>query len=443
MQTAIPGFQPEAAGLADIQANGIAALEADAAQAAVVVPSAIFRAFGTKLFGVAYQQGLPSTATIQVTAVDTAGYTLSAGTDLTLGTVGFTTETDLTIPNGEDTGTVTVVAVMVGVSGNGATNPTELVSEDVTVDWVDSVTCLGPASGGVDPEDDTDYQNRLAALLRLISPTPITAADYATMALSFAPAAGTDQEEIGRATALDGYVEGSASFTVSENSTTTLTVTGAPGASITAAQGATITGTNIPSNTLVVSSNSSTIVMNKAATATASGITATVGGTVGNERTVTVGVTLADGTDTNSDTKTALQAWLGPGSLSEANMIVDVIDPTVTTVYVDVSVHLFAGTNSTTAQSVIQAAIVNYLSPANWNLPSVGNASLWLQGTTIYQSALMGVILNAAPYGVQYIVDGSLTFGTGSTPTNQNDLVIPGPIALPTSSNSTVTVTIV
>jgi Baseplate J-like protein len=433
MQAAYPGYNPAPTNPEVVQATGIAALMADVAQTGVVVPDAIFRQFGTLLFGIPYLFGASATASVQVTAVDTSGYTLPAGTDLTLGAYGFQTQSDLTIPNGTSTGTVTAIAVAPGSAYNGATNPTSFVS---VINWVSSVTALGPASGGVDQESDTDYQNRLAALFTLITPRPITASDYATLALSFSPASGTDQEEIGRATSIDGYVQGAASFTVSENSTTTLTVTSPPGTGITAAQGATITGSGIPANTIVVASTSSTITLSQAATATATGVTATVGGTLGNERTVTVGVTLADGTATNSDTKTALQTWLE--SLREVNFIVDVIDPTYTPVYVTTEVHLYAGFDPTATGLAVQAAIMQFLSPTNFGLPPFSDVTAWLSGTTVYYSRLLAVIQNVP--GVDYVVDGYPKVGLGSSPTGTADLVLPGPLGLPTSTTSTVSV---
>lgn len=507
MQSVYPGYAPKPGNLENTEAIDISNLGADVAQTAVVVPNAIFRNFGTKLFGIQYEAGALAAASVQVTAVDNAGHTLPAGTQVTLGALGFQTLADLTIPNGSTTGTVTVVASAPGTAYNGATNPTELVS---LVDWVSSLTALAPASGGVDAEDDDDYQNRLASLFRLIAPRPITAADYATMALSFAPTTGTDQQEIGRATAIDGYVEGAATFTVTTVSASpTLTVTGSPGTGITAAQGASILGAGIPSatftanttsssptlasvssftnvtvgalvsgtgipagtwikafdsgsstitlsanatatntgttitvsTTLVQSATSSTITLNKNATASASGVSVTVGGTLGNERTVTVGVALADGTATNTDTKTALQTWLE--GLREANFVVDVIDPTYTTVYVDVSVVLYPGFDPTATATAIQSAITTYLSPQNFNLPPFGDIAAWLSGTTVFYDRLVGLIQNAAAGAVDHVVTGSLTLGTSASPTGTSDLVLPGPIALPESSNSTVTVTVV
>ncbi len=442
MQAQYPSYVPAAANPENVQALAFCDLAADVTQVGVVVPDAIFRAFGTKLANVVYQTGVAALANIQVTASDTLGHTLPAGTSLTIGPFGFSTLTTLTIPNGASIGTVNAQAVAPGVAFNGATNPTAFAA---TFDWVNAVTALAPASGGIDPEDDLTFQNRLSSLLKLQAPRPITAGDYATMALSFPPAPGTDQQQIGRATAIDGYLKAAASFTVTLNATTTATVTAAPGTGITAAQGATITGTNIPANTIVQSATTNTIILSNAATGSGS-ITATVGGTLGNQRTVTVGATDALGTQWGggspaTDTLNALQTWLA--SFREVNFNVNVIAPTYTPVYLTVSVHLLPGFDPTVTAASIQSAVIAALSPALYNLPPFGDASAWLQGTTIYYSRLMAIIQQAGGGAVDHVIDGSLLIGTAPSPTSQLDLVLPGPIALPTSTSSTVTVTVV
>lgn len=442
MQVLYPGYIPADGNPENVDAQALAALMSDASQAATVVPAAIVRAFGTKLYNVPYLQGLPAIASVQITAADSLGHTLPAGTDLTLGIYGFYTQADLVIPASSTTGTVTVVASSVGADSNGATNPAELSSSSGTVDWVASVTALAPASGGIDPETDDAYQNRLIGLLALLAPRPITASDFATMALSFPPVAGTDDEDIGRATSIDGYVQGSASFTVSLSSgSPTATITAAPGTGIYPAQGATITGTDIASGTIVLSATTSSITLSKNATGTGTGITATVGGTLGNERTVTVIPALSDGTATNADTKTALQSWLA--SFRELNFVVDVIDATYTPVYVTVSCHLYPGFDATATQTAIQAAIINFLSPPTFGQAAFGNTNQWFSGCTIFYSALMSVIQNAGQGAVQEVIDGTLKLGTAASPTGTSSLVLPGPVGLPTSTTGTVTVTIV
>ena len=95
--------------------------------------------------------GATASTIATVTAIDTAGYTLPAGTQLTLtvkgAPVGFLTDTDLTIPAGSTGGTVTIVAVHNGTSFNGASTPVQLVQQ---LEWVSSVGITAAASGGID-----------------------------------------------------------------------------------------------------------------------------------------------------------------------------------------------------------------------------------------------------------------------------------------------------
>jgi hypothetical protein len=130
-------------------------------------------------------------------------YTLTNGTQFDLDDYGFQTITDTTIVAG-DSATVLVYAVEVGSDYNnaGAGGSVSIISQ---INWVTEVTLAsGAASGGIDPEDPTAYLNRLAATLQTMAQRPITASDYATMALNFQPAQGTDQQEVGRAAAIDG-----------------------------------------------------------------------------------------------------------------------------------------------------------------------------------------------------------------------------------------------
>jgi hypothetical protein len=106
-------------------------------------------------------------------------------------------------------------------------------------------------------------------------------------------------------------------------------------------------------------------------------------------------------------------------------------------------VHLYPGFAVASTQAAIQAAIMTFLSPVTFGLPAFGNQQAWLGGTVIYVSELSSVIQNAAQGAVQYIVDGSLKLGMSATPTGVVDLTIPGPIALPQSTTTTVPVPVV
>lgn len=134
----------------------------------------------------------------------TLSYVVASGTQFALDTQwAFETLTDITLTSGTTTA-IAIYAVEPGAAYNGAGSggSVELVT---SIDWVTAVTLTGGgASGGVDAETDTAYLDRLGATLQTMAQRPITASDYQTMALNFQPAQGTDQQEIGRAAAIDG-----------------------------------------------------------------------------------------------------------------------------------------------------------------------------------------------------------------------------------------------
>jgi hypothetical protein len=503
MAAAFPGYTPNPGSLEYVQAQVFASWAADVAQMASAGSTDLFRQFGTQLLGLPYEQGTPALAVISVTAADTAGYTLPQGTQLTFtlagSQVGFQTATDLTIPNGSTTGTVTAIAVSSGTAFNGAAAPIQLVT---SINWVSSVALITAASGGVDQENDDAYVQRLALTLQTLGYATVTASAYATRAGNFIPDTGTDQEEVGRATAVDGYSPLAASFTVSTTSgSPNLTVTGSPAAGVTAAPGAAIKGTNIPSatftanttlnsttlssissftnlqvgalvsgsgvpagteilsinsgaatavmsmaatatassvtitcSTAIVDSSSGSIVMSANATGTGSGITATVGGTLGNERTITVCITDSSGNALNTDTMTAVQAYLQ--TFREVGFVINVVEPSYSTIFVTVSVLAASGFAAAAVQSNVQAALLAYLSPVNFGLPP-GAVQGWQNSQTVYRSAVTAVIQNTL--GVRSVVPNTLAIGLAASPTNTTtDLVLPGAFPLPISSTTSI-----
>lgn len=358
MQTAYgQAFQPGAADLDFIQAQVFASWAEDVAQLCSSGATELFRQFGTKLVQLPYQIGTAAQAIVTVTAQDTVGYTLPQGTQLTLSLGGvllaFQTASTLTIAPGSSSGNVTVAAVQAGASFNGAGSPAALVSQ---ITWVTGLTVVTAASGGVDQENDSAYVNRLAQTLQLLAPRPITASDYQTMAINFTPAAGTDQEEVGRASAIDGYD---------------------PGAN-----------------------------------------------TYGNQREVTVCVTAADGSLLNTDTLTAVQAYLA--ARREVNFIVNVVQPNVQTVYVACTVKGAAGFTAATVQANVQASLVGFLSAPNFP-----------NGSTVYLSDLSTVIRNTA--GVANVPAGGVSVGLSANPSNNtSDLLLAGPFPQAISTTSSI-----
>ena len=416
--------------LLSIIANNLAAPGADTA---AQMPAAAFRKLGTDLFGVPYIQGTTATVLSNWTLVDTAGYTIPAGTFVTVGELGFYVQTDTVVPNGQSTASnVLLIAADVGSAYNGSTGPASLVD---ALDFVTSIAIVGTTSGGQDPETDDDYQNRLVGQLSLQAPRPITASDYQTFVLSFPPTAGTDQEEVGRATAIDGYdVAATGTFTATTTSSSNTLTAVSGGVSANVGPGTVLSGTGIPLNTTCVANNGASIVMSANATSSNSGETTTATGLYNQSRAVTVFVAAADGTALNSDTLTAVDAWLQ--TFREVNFLIYVEQPTYTTVYVTFQIVCYPNADPAGTVAAAQAALLSYLSPSGWGASGTAGttAGQWVNDSTVRYLKLVGIVENVP--GVNYV--SSLTLGTSPSPVSSADLSIPGPAALVESTSSTI-----
>jgi len=378
MQSIFPGYTPSAGNLEYIQAVIFAAWASDVAYQASQGANDLFRQYGMNLVGVQPLQGTSSQAQVTLATTDAAGYTLPAGTQFLLdNTFGFVTSLDQAVPSGQTSVTFPIFSITPGSEPNGAGAQSVVVNQQI--DWVSSVSLVAPAAGGIDAETADQYQVRLAAQLQLMAPRPITASDYAAFVLDFQPAVETDQQEVGRATAVDGY---DPQFPVG------------PGWSSMAG------GT----------------------------------GTYGNEREVTVAVTDVNGVALNSDTLSAIQSWIA--GFREVNFIVNVVSPTYTPVYVTCSVFRDTAFTVQAVQQNIQTALLNLLSPATWpgNNPypspsSTGVGTLWSNTPTINIGKILATITQSA--GVLFVETGTLAIGFSPGPTGTADLVMPGPFPLP------------
>jgi hypothetical protein len=147
---------------------------------ASILSAAAFKRFGEAIAGVPPIQAAPATALTQWTMVDTAGYTIPAGTQVAIAatgdqSVGFKTAEDATIAPGGETTTIFIEAVEPGEEGNGLEGTPSLID---ALAFVKSITVLAPTSGGVDEEDEDAYLNRLVETLQLLSLSLIIARDF-------------------------------------------------------------------------------------------------------------------------------------------------------------------------------------------------------------------------------------------------------------------------
>lgn len=183
MQTAFPTWESNAASWEDVFSEAIALVAADTRDISAQVPKAIFREFGTKLVNLPPIEAASATVTATVTALDTLGHTITAGTEWSLTGAdgepyGFSVLSDVVIAPGSATtgvGAVTLVAVDEGTDYNGLTDPVEQIDTNA---WINTIDIVGSTAGGIDAEDDDDYLDRLARELQLLTPRPILPRDF-------------------------------------------------------------------------------------------------------------------------------------------------------------------------------------------------------------------------------------------------------------------------
>lgn len=314
----------------------------------------------------------------------TQSYDIPALSQFVLDSLGFVNLAPVTI-NAGTSQNLTLTAVATGQIFNGA-GQGGIIQSVQQLSWVTTISLIAAATGGVDPEDDVHYLNRVKIALQLQAPRPITANDYGTMALNFNPYPGTDQQEVGRATAVDGYNPADGTFN---------------NARMVAVAVTDLNGFALNSDTLYGYPGGTSV-----------NVIATV---------------------PSANAGWGIAGWLE--SLREINFIVNVISPTYSPIYVTATVKAAAGWDATSVQQNVQFALLAYLAPQAWGLP-VATSYGWANSTTLFQSALAAVVQSAA--GVSYIANGTLKFGLSPAPSNVADLTLPGPVALPTSSTATI-----
>jgi Baseplate J-like protein len=202
MQARYPGWEPQPANILTIAIEALGPLAADVAGVAAVIPEAVFRAFGTKLLGVPYNEGAAATVSTLWTLTDTAGHTIPQGAQVAIGNFAFYVEKDVEVKAGTSTAKVQLVAVEPGTEYNKLTGAAELVE---TINWVKEITLEGETSGGANAEENPEYQDRIVSELRLQAPRPVNAADFAPFVLDMPSTVLPAGVVVGRATSLDLY----------------------------------------------------------------------------------------------------------------------------------------------------------------------------------------------------------------------------------------------
>jgi uncharacterized phage protein gp47/JayE len=167
--------------------------------------AAMFKKFGETIVNVPPILASPATVGSTWKMIDTAGYTITAGTKLNIASSGesvvaFEVVEDVTIaPGSKETtaGQVILRAVIPGTGGNGLSADPVPSDSNAATSAAETITLAGVTSGGVEEETEDAYLNRLTEELQLLSLSLIVPADFAKDARSVAG--------IARALALGGY----------------------------------------------------------------------------------------------------------------------------------------------------------------------------------------------------------------------------------------------
>jgi hypothetical protein len=147
-------------------------------------------------------------------------------------------------------------------------------------------------------------------------------------------------------------------------------------------------------------------------------------GSYGNARLVTVAAVDALGQPLTTSQKNTLRAKLD--GAREVNFVVDVIDPTYTTVDITAQVVPLPGENVATVSKAVVSALMAFLSPAQWGGPSPA----W-HNTTAVRYLTVAHVLNGVP-GVDYVSGLQIASGGGQLATV--DAVLFGAAPLPGSA---------
>lgn len=183
LTTKWPDWEPNDGDMEVIQIESLALIAQAAVETAADVPDGVFRQYGLQLLGEPYQEGGPAIGTATFTAIDTAGHMSPDVVEIALGGMSFTTADPITIAPGDMSVDAPVTAMESGTAGNELSGAADPIT---ALPWLDLIAITVPTSGGTEPEDDADYQNRISDRLILQSTTLVTARDYELMALQVA-----------------------------------------------------------------------------------------------------------------------------------------------------------------------------------------------------------------------------------------------------------------
>jgi len=187
MGVVAPGWLPIPSELDVWMIQAFSRVAAETRDVTGLVAQGIFSFWGTQILGIPPLSGAPASAPVTFTAVDTAGYTVPAGTVVILTAAdatqhAFSVASDIVIAPGSTSQSGSLNANDTGIVGNGITAGAGQMSDSLA--FVAAVATTAVTTGGTDAETDDAYLSRLRDTAQLIAPRPITAQDFAVMARS-------------------------------------------------------------------------------------------------------------------------------------------------------------------------------------------------------------------------------------------------------------------
>lgn len=428
LQTRIPGWVGQPGNLDQSLLEVVAFTLATLLDVAGSVQDTIFRELLASLFGIPPDDATFATVDSTWTMKDSAGYTIPAETEVKVATagdtaIGFQVVNTVTVSPGSTitaTGGVQLRALVAGSSGTGLSGTASMVTpiEGPTV-----VTLVGVSVGGRDAEEDAAFLDRGRKRLQRLTFGLVLLADVEQAILEI--------DGVSRVLVIDNYVAGT-------NELQDVTVTLATGGNFPLTySGQTVTGIAWNATALVVQAALESLSNIDVGDVVATGgplMTAPVRveftGLLARTNVAAMTTSSASLTGAGSQAVAITTARSGIASTpaAAASLTVVPIDaagqpvpsgvlatvmamlaasreqgflftsatPTYTPITLTFVATAYSGFDAPSVLTAAIAALMSYLSPANWGIPAFGDQRTWIQKTTVRHGELYAVI-NSVP----------------------------------------------
>jgi hypothetical protein len=186
IQEQFPEWDPSKASLDKWIVDGTALIGADLGGLTVSVGKELFRQFGLTILAFPPLEAEPATGTVTINVIDTAGYTIPAGYQMTIeesgsNKIAFRTKADAVVTAGQTkVEGVQIEAVVDGTEANDLTEDPKPLDSITFIKTIEQTSV--ETSGGVDEETPDEYLDRLATELQLLTTTPIIPSDFEKLA---------------------------------------------------------------------------------------------------------------------------------------------------------------------------------------------------------------------------------------------------------------------